>query len=306
MARELELCGEIGPEGHAALVSGRDPRTGEALAERTARSSVLAYDVTFSAPKSASILFAVADDETSAALVSAHEKAVSAGLDYLERSACVVRRGHAGADDQRADGFLAARYRHRMSRLEDPQLHTHVVVANTARGPDGRFSALHGRALYRHAKAAGTLYQAHLRAAVRERLPWVEWGPVRKGAAEIEGIGPEVRAPFSRRRQEIEAELEALAASGELSRTDTKGAAERVALETRQTRQEAVETIPWRERQRVRAAEYGLGRQELRALATREPPAAELLDHRALAARLSGPEGLTLSLIHISEPTRPY
>jgi len=293
MARELGVRGEITPEGHQALVSGRDPQSGEALAERGARSSVLAYDVTFSAPKSVSILFAVADDETSAALVSAHEKAVSAGLDYLEREACVVRRGHAGADDQRADGFLAARYRHRMSRSEDPQLHTHVVLANTARGPDGRFSALHGRALYRHAKAAGTLYQAHLRAAVRERLPWVEWGPVRKGAAEIEGIGPEVRAPFSRRRQEIEAELEALAARGELSRADTRGAAERVALATRQAKQDAVETIPWRERQRVRAAEYGLGREELHALTEREPPAPERVDHRALCERLSGPEGLT-------------
>ena len=293
MARELGVRGEITPEGHEDLVSGRDPLSGEQLAERTTRSSVLAYDVTFSAPKSASILYAVADDETSAALVAAHEKAVSAGLDYLERSACVVRRGHAGADDQPADGFLAARYRHRMSRSEDPQLHTHVVVANTARGPDGRFSALHGRALYRHAKAAGTLYQAHLRAAVRERLEWVEWGPVRKGAAEIEGIGPEVRAPFSRRRQEIEAELEALAASGELRRADTRGAAERAALATRQPKQDAVETVPWRERQRVRAAEYGLGREELRELTTREPPAAERVDQRALSARLSGPEGLT-------------
>ena len=65
VARELELSGEIGAEGHAALVSGRDPQSGEELAERTARSSVLAYDVTFSAPKSASILYAVAAEVSS-------------------------------------------------------------------------------------------------------------------------------------------------------------------------------------------------------------------------------------------------
>ena len=47
MARELGAAGTITPEGHEALVSGRDPLSGEQLAERTTRSSVLAYDVTF-------------------------------------------------------------------------------------------------------------------------------------------------------------------------------------------------------------------------------------------------------------------
>ena len=58
-----------------------------------------------------------------------------------------------------------------MSRAEDPQLHTHVVAANMARGADGRWTALDATPIYQHAKAAGYLYQAHLRAAVRERLP---------------------------------------------------------------------------------------------------------------------------------------
>ena len=48
------------------------------------------------------------------------------------------------ARSQRAGGFVAAAYRHRMSRAQDPQLHTHVVCANMAQGPDGRWTALDG------------------------------------------------------------------------------------------------------------------------------------------------------------------
>ena len=91
---------------------------------------------------------------------------------------------------------MAAAYRHRMSRAEDPQLHTHVVAANMARGSDGRWTALDATPIYRHARAAGFLYQAHLRAAVRQPLPWVRWGPVRNGMAEIEQLSPEVLREF--------------------------------------------------------------------------------------------------------------
>jgi conjugative relaxase-like TrwC/TraI family protein len=54
-----------------------------------------------------------------------------------------------------------------MSRAEDPQLHTHVVAANMARGADGRWTALDATPIYQHAKAAGFLYQAHLRGGPR-------------------------------------------------------------------------------------------------------------------------------------------
>ena len=138
VARELGLAGELDREGHAALVDARDPNTGEALLERGANSTVLAYDLTFSAPKSVSVLYAVADDEVSGALIDAHEAAAAAALGHLERCACQVRRGHGGHERQDADGFLGAAYRHRMSRARDPQLHTHFVVCNAARGTDGR------------------------------------------------------------------------------------------------------------------------------------------------------------------------
>jgi conjugative relaxase-like TrwC/TraI family protein len=63
---------------------------------------------------------------------------VAQALGYLERSAAAVRRAHAGAVVLRADGIVAATFRHRTSRDGDPQLHTHALIANVARGPDGR------------------------------------------------------------------------------------------------------------------------------------------------------------------------
>jgi conjugative relaxase-like TrwC/TraI family protein len=64
-----------------------------------------------------------------------------------------------------------------MSRALDPQLHTHVVAANLARGGDGRYTALHHPSIYRAARTAGFLYEGHLRAAVRDRigLEWARW-----------------------------------------------------------------------------------------------------------------------------------
>jgi len=244
-------------------------------------------DLTFSAPKSVSVLFAIGDGNTSRALVRAHEEAVGAALGYLEREACRVRRGRGGRIELRAGGFTAAAYRHRMSRAGQPQLHTHVVAANLACGGDGRWSALHGYPILQHAKAAGSLYQAHLRTAVRERLPWARWGEVRNGMAELEGVPSGVLAHFSRRRAEIVEWLEAENRSGRQS-------AEKAALATRESKADPVPLAPWCERVRAEAAEHGLGRVELAALtrgADREPSRAIDLDR--VGTGLAGPEGLT-------------
>lgn len=118
---------------------------------------VAALDLTFSAPKSVSVLFAVASPEVSGALVECHEEAVRAALGYLEDEAVFVRRGKGGARFEHAGWLIAAAYRHRMSRSLDPQLHTHVVAANLARGADGRFTALHHPSIDRAARTAGYL-----------------------------------------------------------------------------------------------------------------------------------------------------
>ncbi len=287
-AAALGLEGDVDAGAFGGLIAGRAPNTGEVLRAASGRDRVCALDLTFSAPKSVSVLFAIGDSETSRALVEAHEEAVGAAVGYLEREACRVRRGRGGRIELASDGFVAAGYRHRMSRAGQPQLHTHVVAANLARGLDGRWSALHGYPIFQHAKAAGSLYQAELRAGVRERLPWACWGEVRNGMAELDGVPRGVLAHFSRRRAEILEWLESEDRSGRQS-------AEKAAVATRPPKADPVALAPWCERVRAEAAEHGLGREELAALThdrVRSPTGPVDLDR--VGAFLAGPAGLTV------------
>jgi conjugative relaxase-like TrwC/TraI family protein len=289
-AETLRLSGRVDDDGFMALMDGRDPGTGERLRRVGGRSKVAAFDLTFSAPKSVSVLFAIGEPALAGALVAAHEEAVDAAVGYVEREACRVRRGRGGVRRETGEGFVAAAYRHRMSRAEDPQLHTHVVAANMARGADGRWTALDGTPIYQHAKAAGFLYQAHLRAAVRERLPWVRWGPVRNGMAEIKQLAPAVLREFSTRRRQIEERERELVAAG-VGVGD--GGREAIAHDTRGRKRYGVETAPWREVVRARAAEHGLGGGELDALVRGPARATETLDPRVVSGELAGAAGLT-------------
>ena len=89
----LGLVGVVDEEGFIALIEGRHPGTGEPLRRVGGRSKVAAFDLTVSAPKSVSVLFAVGDGVLARAMVEAHESAVEAALGYVEREACRVRRG---------------------------------------------------------------------------------------------------------------------------------------------------------------------------------------------------------------------
>ena len=266
------------------------------LRDRAQAPQVAAYDLTFSAPKSVSVLFATADEQTASQLVEAHEAAVAGALEYVEDEAVKVRRGHGGRDVQPGGGLVAAAYRHRMSRALDPQLHTHVVAANVAQGPDGRWTGLWGTPLFQHAQTAGYLYQAQLRAEVRERLG-LEWGPVVKGSADLTVVPEQVRTVFSQRRAEIlarEVELEA-----QTGRPLGDAGRELVAHDTRERKQYGVETHTWREEQRARAAEHGLGAAEIAAAleqGRRRLELGEVGEDRAvreLDDRLAGAHGLT-------------
>ena len=289
-AETLRVGGRVDDDGFMALMDGRDPSTGERLRRVGGRSKVAAFDLTFSAPKSASVLFAIGEPGLAAALAEAHESAVDAAVAYLEREACRVRRGRGGVRREVGGGFVAAAYRHRMSRAEDPQLHTHVVAANMARGADGRWTALDATPIYQHAKAAGYLYQAHLRAAVRERLSWVRWGPVRNGMAEIEQLAPAVLREFSTRRRQIEErERELVAAGAQVG----YGGREAIVHATRGRKRYGVDTAPWRDVVRARAAEHGLGARELDALVRGPVRAPEIPDPRLVSVELAGAGGLT-------------
>lgn len=201
----LGLGGTVSGDQFTALLTAHDPTTGAALGAAMSRRSVPGFDLTFSAPKSVSLLAALGADDVAARMSAAHDAAVLDALAYLERTASHGRRGAGGSHRIATSGFVAAAFRHRVSRAGDPNLHTHVVVANRVLGADGRWTALDARALYVQAKTAGTLYQAALRGRLREL--GLSWTVRRTGLGELDDVPAEVRRAFSRRRAEIEAEL---------------------------------------------------------------------------------------------------
>ena len=294
-AQALGLSGRVSGGQFNALVAGMDPRDPSVRLRWSVRDpQVAALDLTFSAPKSVSVLAAVGSNDVTRVLVDAHNQAVTAAVAYLDEGAVFVRRGHDGTTVQAGEGLIAVAYVHRMSRSLDPQLHTHVVAANLIRGPDGRFTALHGAPLYRAAKTAGYLYQAQLRATISDQLG-LDWGEVRNGAAELAGVPAEILVEFSKRRQEM---LRA-AERGGISLA-TKAGGEAAALATRDRKDYGIDTHTWREEVQARASELGFGREEITQLLEqgRERlahglPEHDVWDELVLGDRLAGPHGLT-------------
>ncbi|HEY8501450.1 MAG TPA: MobF family relaxase, partial [Solirubrobacterales bacterium] len=266
-AEELGLSGEIEPDQLVAMLTGTDPSTGEPLGLRHVEGgAVPGFDLTFSAPKSVSLTWALAGPPVGAEVKEAHAAAVKAGLDYLQEVACLTRRGAGGHEFVRGDGFLAAGYVHRSSRAGDPQLHTHVLIANATRGPDGRWTRLYHPAIYDHAKSAGYIYEAHLRDELTRRLG-VRWGEVKNGIAEIEGFDPDHLRAFSTRRAEI---LEAAGGEGASAR-----AMQIATLATRSAKDTDLTTESLRDLWRAKAEEIGLTREAIHSTFGREAHTAD-------------------------------
>jgi hypothetical protein len=166
-AAALGLSGQVSEKGIVRLLEGRDPASEILIRRPGGNHAIAAFDLTLRAPKSVSILCGIAESKIACEVVAAHEAAVAQAMEYMEREACRIRRGAGGCTVSKGRGFVAAAFRHRSSRAGDPQLHTHLVLANASQGADDRWTALDGRALYRHGKTAGFAYQAALRAESR-------------------------------------------------------------------------------------------------------------------------------------------
>ncbi|HEV7400373.1 MAG TPA: MobF family relaxase [Solirubrobacterales bacterium] len=264
-AAELGLSGEIEPDQLVAMLTGMNPATGEPLGLRAVagNGAVPGFDLTFSAPKSVSLTWALGGPKAADEVKAAHQRSVEVALGYMQREACWTRRGTDSAGERvflQGNGFLAAGYLHRSSRNGDPQLHTHVLIANATKGPDGKWTRLYHPAIYDHAKTAGYIYEAHLRHELT-RMLGVEWQPVRKGIAEIKGFKDEWLKAFSTRRAEI------LEAAGEGASARARQVA---TLATRKTKEKGLEPGSLRERWLAKAEEIGLDRDAIAATMGKE------------------------------------
>jgi conjugative relaxase-like TrwC/TraI family protein len=179
---------------------------GRAFTDRSAHG----FDLTFSSPKSVSLVRALGDDDVAAkAVEQAHNYAVGEALEYLHQHAGYTRvhnpdTGH--KDLVRLPGLVMAAYQHETSREGDPHLHTHVLLPNRQARADGVLVSVDSKSLHHEAKAAGIIYQATLRHQLVE-LAGLEFGPVdpHTGMADIAGVERATIDAWSKRHSELRA-----------------------------------------------------------------------------------------------------
>ena len=246
------------------------------------------FDLTFRAPKTVSLLYALGDPESvTAEVVAAHEAAVDAAVGYLERAACSTRRRVDGEITAVAgEGFVAAGFRHQTSRAGDPTLHTHVLVANLTRTGDGRWGRVGWPAALRARQDRRLPLPGPPASRAHQRLG-VEWRPVVNGCADVAASPGAVVAEFSTRRLEI---LERMEERGQWSAK----AAQAAALDTRRAKDYDVDAAALRDGWAERAVGVGFGPdrvEELVGTGVRREP--ELGGVTYLFGELAGQGGLT-------------
>jgi len=183
------------------------PVTGEPLGAayrvQQGRDKVNGWDLTLSAPKSFSTLWAVASPDLRRSLDECHSAAVEASIGYLEVHGAFSRRGRGGRAQVDTRGLVVARFDHRTSRAGDPQRHSHLLVSNRVRCLDDQWRAIDSKALHSQLKAAGVIYQSALRSEVAYRLG-ARWELAdANGQADIEGVPAELVSTWSTRRHEV-------------------------------------------------------------------------------------------------------
>ena len=200
--------------GHAAYVdSDEKGRT---------RLPVAGFDLTFSAPKSVSTAWALADPATREAIHEAHRRAVRLVIGYAEQRVFASRSGKGGVVQEDVRGVVAAAFDHWDSRAGDPQLHTHVVVLNRVQTLDGAWRTIDSRALFRSTVGLSELYQGLLSDCLTEALGW-GWEPRERAHSpvprwEVAGVPQALMDEFSQRSSVIEQAKERLVSSFVASR----------------------------------------------------------------------------------------
>ncbi len=290
-AAALGLGRHVAPSRFRAVLAGAVPGTDVTLGRvrdgrREHRPGV---DVTLQAPKSVSLAALVAGD---ARVVRAHDGAVRATLDFVEGHLLATRQWDRARKRHvrvASPSMVAATFRHRANRNLEPHLHTHAVIANMARRPDGSWASLEAGALGRSERLIG----AHYRNGLAARLMRLGYGlrPSMVGRVpgfEIAGYGRRLLEENSSRRLEIVAWVR------ERGLADTAANRQRAALATRRAKDEPHHReleAGWR----ARAKGMGLDRRPPRPSAGRRRAAAEAGRHPTMT------EIVTRSAEHLAE-----
>lgn len=256
-----------------------------ARATRARTTAVAGYDLTFSPVKSISALWAIAPPEIAEQIEAAHHEAVADVLEWLQDNASFTRTGTNGVAQEDTEGLIAAAFTHRDSRAGDPDLHTHLPIANKVSHVDAngvrRWLALDGQPLHRNTVSLSEMYNTRMevRTMARPGLAGLDFAerPAERGkrpVREIVGMAPELSTRWSSRSTTINARTAELAKQfqhdhgREPTAIESLALAQQATLETREAKHEPRSLAEQRDTWRHQAIEV-LGRDGLeRMLAT--------------------------------------
>ncbi|EIC8158716.1 conjugative transfer relaxase/helicase TraI [Salmonella enterica] len=185
------------------------------------------YDLTFSAPKSVSVMALVGEDRR---FIEAHNRAVAVVMQEVEKlvSARITEDGK--TETVLTGNMVAALYNHDTSRDLDPQLHTHALVFNAtfadekwrSLASDTRMKTGFSENLYATKIALGNLYRSALREDI-ESMGFETVAAGKNGLWELKDVPVDV---FSSRSQAIReaAGPDASAKSRDVAALDTRQA----------------------------------------------------------------------------------
>lgn len=197
-AEILGLSNQVNSFSYKNAYQGVDDRGVSLRRKLKSRNSVPGRDLTFSAPKSVSILALVKEDKQ---IINAHNHAVNRALDYIEQNCIYTRTGKGGSSHQQTHNMVTAIFQHQDSRNLDPNLHSHCVIFNQTQARDGKWRAMDNRELYQQKMTIGMVYRHELGQQIIElghSLIWRE-----DGTFDLAGFKPEQLQQFSSRRAEI-------------------------------------------------------------------------------------------------------
>lgn len=252
-AADLGLQGMVEREAFEDILNGKLPN-GELVGQTNGRK--LGIDLTFSMPKSASIMAYVAGDER---MLGAHMAAVKKAVDFIEKNYAEARtyESNPKGEPQKSGNLVVALFAHDTSRALDPQGHIHAIIANLTKDLDGKWRALHNGEIWRNNTVIGQVYHAALRTGL-QKLGYETEAAGKHGVFEIKGVPKELRDEFSKRTEVIDAKIKELGIQSEYGK-------KQATLSTRDDKVDVTDKAALVQDWKDRAASFGFDGKALHA-----------------------------------------
>jgi conjugative relaxase-like TrwC/TraI family protein len=297
-AREMGLAGRVEVGAFEAALRGIAP-DGTIVGEGSGKDHRPGMDMTFSAPKSLSLLAYVGGDER---LLDANFEAVRKTIAWAEANLAEARvRSGGELVREKTGNLVVALFSHDTNRNLDPQAHVHAVIANMTQTADGTWRALTNDQLWKQNTLLGAIYHSYLRQRV-EKLGYETEDAGKHGTFEISGVSREAIEAFSTRRQEV------LAKAGELG-LESPQARDAVTIRTREAKQVVEDRAALKAAWVERAREAGIDLAPvMEAARVRERAGQSLVGRLVAGAKSVADEVRTLFGIAGRDPetVRPY